>query len=63
MFDSLALSDVIQLIAICAVIFIPTGYFIRHNLKKMKIYFLLAPKYRSNLKDKGSFLDFLNSDK
>ncbi len=63
MFDSLALSDVFQLIAVCAIIFIPLGYFIRHNLKNMRIYFLLAPKVRSNLKDRGSFSDFLNSDK
>jgi len=54
--------NVICIIIICGIIFIPLGFYIRDTFYRMKIFFRIAPKLRSNLENRGSFKKFLENE-
>ncbi len=60
LYDSLAVSDIVSLVMLSAVIFIPLGMFFKtrcfslHFLRRMRCIF------RRSLKDCGTFSDFIN---
>ncbi len=55
--------EILLIIIVCAVLFVPLGFYIRDNFYRMKLFFRIAPNYRSNLRSKGNFKDYLNSGK
>lgn len=59
LFDSLALSDVVELTLLCAVIFIPAGFLLSLNSYRLRLIVKALLGLRSNLRDEGSFADFI----
>ena len=62
MLDSLPLADVIELVTLCGILFIPLGFFFRKFFDKYRIFFRISKKFRSKLKDKGSFSEFIKKE-
>lgn len=60
LFKSLVLTDVVQLVILCALIFIPLGFFINKKLPLVKDFLIAITKFKSNLKDCGSFSLYLS---
>ena len=59
MLDTLPLTDIVELVALCGVLFIPVGFFLRKTFDKYRIIFRISTKFHSKLKDKGTFKDFI----
>ena len=55
--------DILLIVVVCAVLFVPLGFYVRDNFYRLKLFFRIAPNLRSNLKSKGNFRDYLNSGK
>lgn len=62
MLDTLPLTDIIELVAVCGILFIPLGFFLRNTFDKYRIIFRLSTKFRSKLKDRGSFKEFIKNN-
>lgn len=61
-FDSLAMSDVVELVLLCAVIFIPVGFFLSLNSYRVRLIVKALCGFRSNLRDEGTFANFIGKD-
>lgn len=59
MLDTLPLTDIIELVALSGSIYIPLGFFLRKTFDKYRLIFRISTKFRSKLKDKGTFKDFI----
>ena len=59
MLDTLPLTDIVELVALCGVLFIPLGFFLRETFDKYRVIFRISTKFHSKLKDKGTFKDFI----
>ncbi len=59
MLDTLPLVDIVELVALCGILFIPVGFFLRKTIDKYRVIFRLSTKFHSKLKDKGAFKDFI----
>ncbi len=59
MLDTLPLTDIVELVALCGVLFIPLGFFFRIIFDKYLLFFIISTKFRSKLNDKGTFKDFI----
>ncbi|MGN0901885.1 MAG: hypothetical protein ACI4M9_01245 [Succinivibrio sp.] len=62
MYHSLGIADVVELVILCAVLFIPAGFLLKANLYRLKFFFKIAARFKTNLRDMGSFREFLESD-
>ena len=56
---SLNFTDVLEIVALCAVVFFPLGMWFAKNLNKIKWLFSAVFRMHTNLKDQGSFKDFM----
>lgn len=59
--DSLALSDILELVCFCALIFIPLGIWIKLILPKV-IIFLTSWRNPVGIESKGSFTNFISKE-
>ncbi len=59
--NSLALSDIFELVFICALIFIPLGIWFKHVLPKIFI-FLTSWRNPVGIESKGSFSNFISKE-
>ncbi len=60
LYDSLAISDIVSLVLLCAVIFIPLGMFIKTRFFGIHILSRVPRLFRRSLRDKRTFSDFIN---
>ena len=61
--NSLGLSDVIELAVLCAIIFIPIGFFLCWYYEHINYVFKSKSFLKNNLRDSGSFSSFLKKTK
>ncbi len=59
MHSSLNISDVVELVLICMVLFGTIGFFCGKNFYRIKTIYRFARRLRSGLKDEGSFSKFM----
>lgn len=53
------MSDVVELVLLCAVIFIPAGFFLSLHNYRVRLIAKALWGIRSNLRDEGSFAEFI----
>lgn len=59
--DSLALSDIFELITLCAIIFIPLGIWLKTMLPKLIIFFT-SWKKPVGIEYKGKFTNYISKE-
>lgn len=63
LYDSLAIGDIVSLVLLCAVIFIPLGMFLRSNCFRFVFLRRLPRIFSHSLNDEGTFADFIKYKK
>lgn len=59
LFNSLRLGDVLELVLISGLVFTVLGIYLAKNSDRLKFFIKSAAFLKNNLKDSGSFSDFL----
>ncbi len=60
LYDSLAISDIVSLVLLSAVVFIPLGMYLKTHCFYVHIFSRIRGIFKRSLKDRGTFSDFIN---
>ncbi len=59
---SFLFKDILELVLLCMVIFLPLGFIVGRKFYKFKIIYRFGRRFRVGIKDEGSFSRFISKE-